>query len=70
MGDGELTARARAGPAMARLLPAPPRTSGEGRDQGKSRGGAMVGAEGGTRAHGVGRALGHGGRCPGASVLR
>ena len=38
--------------------------------KGRAGGGAMVGAEGGTRAHGVGRALGHGGRCPGASVLR
>jgi hypothetical protein len=38
--------------------------------KGRAGGGAMVGAEGGTRAHGAGRALGHGGRCPGASVLR
>jgi hypothetical protein len=37
-GDGKLTARARAGPAMAGLLLAPPRMSREGRGQGKSRG--------------------------------
>jgi hypothetical protein len=37
-GDGKLTARARAGPAMAGLLPAPPRMSREGRGQGESRG--------------------------------
>jgi hypothetical protein len=36
-GDGELTARARAGPAMAGLLPATPRTSRESRGQGEQR---------------------------------
>jgi hypothetical protein len=36
-GDGELTARARAGPAMAGLLQATPRTSRESRGQGEQR---------------------------------